>query len=47
MNLELADKIWQAVAAQEYEMVLYDDVLSNLDELRASGYIGRYRIECT
>ncbi len=39
VDLKLADKIWQAVAAQEYEMVLYDDVLSNLDELRASGYI--------
>ena len=39
VDLELADKIWQAVAAQEYELVLYDDVLSNLDELRASGYI--------
>ena len=39
VDLELADKIWQAVAAQEYEMVLYDDVLSNLDALRASGYV--------
>lgn len=39
VDLELADRIWQAVAAQEYEMVLYKDVLSNLDDLRASGYI--------
>ncbi len=39
VDLELADKIWQAVAAQEYEMVLYDDVLPNLDALRASGYV--------
>lgn len=39
VDLELADKIWQAVAAQEYELVLYDDVLPGLDALRASGYI--------
>ena len=39
VDLELANKIWQAVAEQEYEMVLYDDVLSNLDDLRASGYV--------
>ena len=39
VDLELADKIWQAVAAQEYEMVLYEDVLYNLYELRARGYI--------
>ena len=39
VDLELADRIWQAVAAQEYEMVLYDDVLLNLDALRRRGYI--------
>lgn len=39
VDLKLADKIWQAVAEQEYEMVLYDDVLSNLYDLRASGYV--------
>lgn len=39
VDLELAEKIWQAVAAQEYELVIYDDVLPNLDALRASGYV--------
>ncbi len=39
VDLELADKIWQEVAKQEYELVLYDDVLTNLDALRESGYI--------
>ena len=39
VDLEMADKIWQAVAAQEYEMVLYDDVISNLNALRERGYI--------
>ena len=39
VDIELADKIWQAVAAQEYELVLYDDVLSSLDTLRADGFV--------
>lgn len=39
VDLELADKIWQEVAKQEYELVLYDDVLDNLDSLRNQGYI--------
>ena len=39
VNLELAEKIWQEVASQEYELVLYDDVLNNLAALRERGYI--------
>ncbi len=39
VDLNLADKIWHAVATQEYEMALYDDVLFNLEALRSSGYI--------
>ncbi len=39
VNLELADKIWQEVAEQEYELVLFDDVLANLKSLRDQGYI--------
>ncbi len=39
VDLELADEIWQEVAKQEYELVLYDDVLANLNTLRAQGYI--------
>ena len=39
VDLELADEIWQEVAKQEYELVLYDDVLKNLDALRTRGYI--------
>ena len=39
VDIELADKIWREVAKQEYEMVLFDDVLENLDALRERGYI--------
>ena len=39
VDLELADKIWQEVAKQEYELVLYDDVIENLNSLRDQGYI--------
>ena len=39
VDLELADKIWHEVAKQEYELVLYEDVLANLDALRERGYI--------
>lgn len=39
VDLDLADKIWQEIAKQEYELVLYDDVLPNLDALRADGYV--------
>ena len=39
VDIELADKIWREVAKQEYEMVLFDDVLGNLDALRERGYI--------
>ena len=39
VDIELADKIWHEVAKQEYEMVLFDDVLENLDALRERGYI--------
>ena len=39
VDIELADKIWREVSKQEYEMVLFDDVLENLDALRERGYI--------
>ena len=39
VDIALADRIWQEVAKQEYEMVLFDDVLDNLDVLRERGYI--------
>ncbi len=39
VDLELANKIWREVAKQEYELVLYDDVLDNLSDLRERGYI--------
>ena len=39
VDLGLADRIWQEVAKQEYELVLYEDVLDNLDALREHGYI--------
>ena len=39
VDLELADRIWQEVAKQEYELVLYDDVIDNLNALRDQGYI--------
>ncbi len=39
VDLEMADKIWQEVAKQEYELALYDDVLDNFDELRNLGYV--------
>ena len=39
VDLELADRIWQEVAKQEYELVLYDDVIENLNSLRDQGYI--------
>lgn len=39
VDLELADRIWQEVAKQEYELVLFDDVLANLKSLRDQGYI--------
>lgn len=39
VDLELADRIWQEVAKQEYELVLFDDVLPNLKSLRNQGYI--------
>ena len=39
VDIELADRIWREVAKQEYEMVLFDDVLVNLDALRDRGYI--------
>jgi putative hydrolase of the HAD superfamily len=39
VDLDLADRIWREVAKQEYELALYDDVLSNLNALRAEDYI--------
>ena len=39
VDLDLADRIWHEVAKQEYELVLFDDVLANLEALRAQGYI--------
>ena len=39
VDLELADRIWQEVAKQEYELVLYDDVIENLNSLRDQGFI--------
>lgn len=39
VDIDLANRIWQEVAKQEYEMVLFDDVLGNLDALRERGYI--------
>ena len=39
VDLELADRIWQEVAKQEYELVLFDDVLANLKSLRDQGFI--------
>ena len=39
VDLELADKIWREVAKQEYELVLYDDVLDNLRALREIGFV--------
>ena len=39
VDIDLADRIWREVAKQEYEMVLFDDVLVNLDALRDRGYI--------
>ena len=39
VDLDMADKIWQEVANQEYELALYDDVLHNLDDMRKAGYI--------
>ncbi len=39
VDLELADRIWHAVATQEYELALYDDVLDNLKSLRHRGFL--------
>ena len=39
VDLDLAEKIWQEVAKQEYELVLYEDVLSNLNALRERGFV--------
>lgn len=39
VDIELADRIWREVAKQEYEMVLFDDVLENLNALRERGFI--------
>ena len=39
VDLELADRVWREVAKQEYELVLYDDVVANLRSLRDRGYI--------
>ncbi len=39
VDIELADKIWQEVAKQEYELVLFDDVLDNLRDLRKQGFV--------
>ncbi len=38
VDLELAQRIWAAVAAQEYKLALYEDVLSNFALLRERGY---------
>ena len=39
VDLDLADKIWREVAKQEYRLVLYDDVLENLNALREAGFV--------
>ncbi len=39
VDLDLAEKIWQEVSKQEYELVLYEDVLSNLNALRERGFV--------
>ncbi len=39
VDIDLADQIWREVAKQEYEMVLFDDVLENLNALRERGFI--------
>ena len=37
VDLELARRIWRTVSQQQYDLALYDDVVSNLDLLRERG----------
>ncbi len=38
VDLDLAGRIWNSVATQEYEMAIFDDVLNGLDALRGAGF---------